>query len=91
MEQLPEITPTEVVKWAQKIREAVYKGERKTVDLAYATRFYLAALDAKDAGKAKDAGWIRLTTFFRWIVDKALDDDKLGDLCLSFLNRTGIY
>ena len=95
MEQLPEITPDDVLTWAKSISDAAFKAFRKNtgryVDYSESVKLLSLAYGAREAGIATDAGWLRITTCYQWLRERAKDDDKLGSLCSDFLNRTGLY
>lgn len=95
MEQLPEITPDDVLTWAKTIRDAAFKAFQKNSgrypDYSMAVKLLELAYGAREAGIATDAGWLRIMTCHQWLLERAKDDDKLGSLCSDFLNRTGLY
>lgn len=95
MEQLPEITPDDVLTWAKAISDAAFKTFKKNSgrypDYSESVRFLSLAHGAREAGIATDAGWLRITTCHQWLQERAKDDDKLGSLCSDFLYRTGLY
>ena len=95
MDALQEITSDEVVEWAKMIREEAYKAYKRNVgryiDYSEAVKFVGLAFDVRSAGKATDAGWLKITPCHQWLQERAKDDDKLGSLCSDFLNRTGLY
>lgn len=88
------ISRAEVVIWANAIRDKAWslhrRGEASFKDYATASALACKAMDAETAGKATSAEWIRITTFYRWLKERSLKNDKLGELCSEFLNRTGL-